>query len=60
LDLFRLGGEQGAWHDQVVHFPLGETGTLLFERDEGKREAGNMVAVLEKTAQIVEARNLGS
>ena len=59
LYLFWFGGERSAWHDQVVHFPLGKTGTLLFERDEGKRESGDMIAVLEKAAQIVEARNLG-
>ena len=52
-----MGG--GAGHNQVVHCPLIETGTLLFQGNEGKRESRDMVAVFEKASKIVETRNLG-
>ena len=58
LDCFRLHGKRSARHNQVVHLSLIEARAFLFERNERKRESGDMIAVLEEPAQVVEAGDL--
>ncbi len=55
LNCLRLYRERSAWHDQVVHFSFIKVGAFLLERDERKREPSDMIAVLEKAPQVVEA-----
>src|SRR5580698_25551 len=58
LHLFRLCRERSARNNQVVHRSLIEARASLFERNERERESRDVIAVLEKPAQIVEARDL--
>src|ERR1017187_7166753 len=58
LHLFRLRRERSARNNQVVHRSLIEARTSLFERNERERKSSDVIAVLEKAAQIVEAGDL--
>ncbi len=58
LHLFRLRRERSARNNQVVHLTLIEARVSLFERNERERESRDVIAVLEKAAQIVKAGDL--
>jgi hypothetical protein len=58
LHLFRFRWERRAPHDQIVHLALIEAGASFFECYERKRESRNVIAVLEKAAQIVKSGDL--
>ena len=58
LHFFRLCRGRRTRHDEIVHRSLIESGAFLFEGNERKRESRNVIAVLEKAAQIVKAGDL--
>src|ERR1035437_10265936 len=58
LHLFRFRRERNARNNQIVHRSLVEARASLFERNERERESRDVIAVLEKAAQIVEAGDL--
>src|ERR1035438_2985479 len=58
LHLFRLCRERSARNNQVVHRSLIEARASLFERNERERESRDVIAVLEKAAQVVKAGDL--
>ena len=55
--IFQLVMQQCGRRDQVIHVALDEPWMLFLEIDKWKREARDMVAVLQKAAQVVQSGN---
>src|ERR1039458_3150350 len=58
LHLFRLRRKTSARNNQVVHLTLSEVRASIFERNKWERKSRDVIAVLEKAAQIVKAGDL--